>query len=235
MDCKYRYFSFLYVSAIWLITSPVLDASEITLLVSRASILNPDPVNWDQLGPAGSEILQPFEAASEGGIKLTVLKNNSGTPFHRVDQGFGFSGDFSPGEHLLYSTSLTAFDFRFERPIQAIGAQIQIDRFGTWTPYVRVFTTDGDDKAFVLSEDMNNQLADGSAVFVGVASDKLSINRVLFDSFYGGNTAMNYLTVAIPEPNSFMCLAIVIGIAVQRLRRLRSAKVNELCVPENLD
>src|SRR5262249_26781544 len=157
----------------------------------RASMGSAEDVDWGQLGPAGTIVPQPFTATTNQGYHFTVLKNNSTTPYIRADEGNGFQGDFLPGERLLYSTSLTAFDMRFDPPIRSIGAQLQIDRFGTWTPYIRVFTTDGNDVSFQLPVDFNNQIADGSAPFVGVTSDQFTINRVLFDSFFGGNTAIN--------------------------------------------
>jgi hypothetical protein len=213
------------------VTCSPASASFITLVANRSDIKNPETVDWGQLGPAGTVVPQPFTVSTDAGYTFTVLKNNSPTPYVRVDQGSGFVGDFLPGERLLYpGDSQTAFDFRFDEPIQAIGAQLQRDQFGPWTPYVRVFTSDGDDIRFTLPVDVNTHAADGSAPFVGVRSDSKTITRVLFDSFFGGRTGINHVTLsaqetaAVPGPGGFaLCVAgFVTGLAARRFGRKRT-------------
>jgi hypothetical protein len=195
------------------------NAQVFTLVANRSAIANPQTVDWSQLGPAGTQVPQPFQATASGGFHFTVLKNNSPTNYIRADEGNGFVGDFLPNDHLLYSTSLTAFDFKFGTPVQAVGAQLQIDRAGSWTPFLAVYGTDGKSHTFVLSADVNNQSADGSAPFVGIASDGVNISEVIFDSAFGGNTAINELSISVPEPSSLVLMAAVsAGLVWQRRR-----------------
>ena len=201
-----------------LASSPAIAASAVALVSSRATLIDPQTVNWDQLGPAGTQVSQPFQASASGGYTFTVLKNNSDTPYVRADEGDGFTGDFLPGEKLLYSTSLTAFDFRFQTPIESVGGQIQIDRGGQWTPFVRVFTTDGGDFTFTLPPDFNNQSADGSAPFVGVTANSPVISRILFDSFFGGNTGINQLSIVVPEPTPWTLFFAIVTLRCRRRR-----------------
>lgn len=199
-------------------SSTAVAASAVTLVNSRASLIDPQTVNWDQLGPAGTQVPQPFQVTASGGYAFTVLKNNSNTPYVRADEGNGFTGDFLPGENLLYSTSLTAFDFRFQTPIQSVGGQLQIDRGGQWTPYVRVFTNDGADFSFTLPPDFNDRSADGSAPFIGVTATSPVITRVLFDSFFGGNTAINQLSIVVPEPTAGTLFFAIVTLRCRRRR-----------------
>jgi hypothetical protein len=186
-------------------------------------------VDWGQLGTAGTSVPQPFQITASGGYTFTVYKNNSTTNYIRADEGNGFNGDFITGQHLLFSTSLTAFDFLFPTPVQAVGAQLQRDfppstLHGNWQPFIRVITVGGGVTDFTLPSDTNDHAHDGSAPFVGVSSSSANITEVLFDSFTGGNTAMNFVTISVPEPSSGVLLLLFAGVATirSRMRRLFS-------------
>ncbi|MFL5330022.1 MAG: PEP-CTERM sorting domain-containing protein [Gemmataceae bacterium] len=198
-------------------------SAALVLAPTRSSITNSQTVNWNQLGPAGTSVPQPFQITGSGGYTFTVYKNNSPTNYIRADEGNGFNGDFLINEPLLYSTSLTAFDFLFPTPVKAVGAQLQLStpnsQPANWQPFIRVITVGGTTTDFTLPTDTNNHAHDGSTPFVGVISTSADIIEVLFDSFTGGNTAINFVTIAVPEPSSYV---LALGAASFGFLRTRS-------------
>ena len=60
-----------------------------------------DSVNWGTLGSTFTNISNPFTINSVGGNTLNV--SQSGGDFERRDQGRGWSGNFLPGDRLLWT------------------------------------------------------------------------------------------------------------------------------------
>src|SRR5262249_38705542 len=113
-----RYCRLLVAVVVMQGTSSQALCSIITLIPDRASMERAENVDWAKWGPAGKIFPQPFTATTNQGYHFPVQKNNSKTQYIRADEGNVFQGVFLPGEPLLYSTSLRAFDMRFDPPIR---------------------------------------------------------------------------------------------------------------------
>ena len=182
-----------------------------------------DRVDWGPLGPSGSYVPQPFHITSDHGLGMTVWKNNSSVVYQRIDLGSGYTGGFATGDHLLYALSPTAFDIKFDRPVRAVGTQLQRTEFGAFVAYVLAFSGDTQIGALQLGANTSNA-SDGSASFVGIKSDSRNITRVLFDSYFGGWCYINELRVQLPEPGA-AGVAIVGLFAL--LRRTRTSRLTQ--------
>ena len=176
-----------------------------------------DQLDWGDLGPSGTFVPQPFHAIADGGLGMTIWKNNSTQPYQRVDQGNGYVGGFASGDHLLYAFSPTAFDLLFDRPIRGITTQIQRSEIGPFTGYVRAYSGAVQVAEFQIPA-VTTTASNGTATFVGVLSDRPNITRVLFDSYGGGWCYINKLVIEIPEPATASLLLLAVP-AVQRRSR----------------
>ncbi len=171
-----------------------------------------DLVDWGQLGPTFTVIPSPFNAVSNGGKTLT---GNDGGNFERRDEGNGWLGIFTPGEHLLWNQDNgNAIDIHFNSPIANGGAQIQNDFFGFFTGCVQALGSFGASPVFCVNGN-NTGAEDGSAPFIGIADlSGGNITDLIFTTTGGGTnaTAINQLSFSpgtgpsVPEPASLVLL-----------------------------
>ena len=143
-----------------------------------------DTIDWSQLGPSFTLLSSPLTVTSADGVTVTVT--SAGGVFERRDQGDGWSGNFLPGEGLLWDQGVGPdITLTFATPVGAAGAAIQADFYGGFTAQVTVnganaFTENGDSTAG----------GDGSAIFIGWSGGP--ITTLQFD-----------LTAASLIPNDF--------------------------------
>jgi hypothetical protein len=178
--------------------APYVVSAALTLQTQRSQVSDSDVITWGSLGASGTFVSQPFQVTSTSGFGLTVWKNNSNGPYQRLDQGSGFNGDFATGDQLLYTIDQAATDILFDAPVEAVGTQIQKQGPTSFTAYLVVYSGEEQIGSFTVPMVVQGT-GDGSAGFIGVRSDSRNITRVLFDSFFGGNTAINRLSIDVPE------------------------------------
>ena len=195
----------------------------VTVLTSRPA--GTDDLNWAQLGNDG-------DAVADGSIANTV-----GTPFKvkvtsdddmvRYDQSGIWSGNFTPGDNLLFTYGST-LQLLGEKTCIDMGANIQANWYGEFV--ARITAYDGLDNvlgSFTVSG-VASDAADGSAPFLGVHSDSGDIHRVVYslDSAVNGNTefAINNVTynccAPVPEPASMS----ILGLGAAALLRRKAKK-----------
>jgi hypothetical protein len=73
---------------------------------------------------------------------------------------------------------------------------------------------------FTVNE-TNDHLANGTAGFIGVLSDRDNITEVFFDSFRGGNTVSAGPLIAVPLPTALPMAAMVLPAGWLMARALR--------------
>lgn len=159
-------------------------AAEIT---SLAALSSNDSIDWGQLGPTGTVLTSPQLVTSTGGLGATVTSLGD---LERRDEGSGWAGNFTIGDHLLWDQGIANPDsitITFDQAVRGFGAQIQADFFGPFT--ARITLSNGD--VFTELGDSSN-LADGSAIFIGALDPTADITSVTFD-----------LTSAAFSPNDF--------------------------------
>jgi hypothetical protein len=181
------------MAAAWLIPAAQADAALI-LVTSRPALGAPqENLNWNVLGPAFTNVSNPFTINSApGGIPVQV--SQTAGLFQRRDQNNGWSGNFAPGAPLLWDNN--------NGPVVALrvpgggalsgGAKIQADFFGAFTAKLEAFDTSGVSLGFVTENGNSTPNGDDSAIFLGVLSTGAAIGRFEFS-----------LTSAVAQPNDF--------------------------------
>lgn len=175
-----------------------------------------DIINWGQLG-GNQSILSTYQSwTSQSGQFTGSVGNVSDGTFQRVDQGNGWTGNFSPGEKLIwnqggpYSQEIDLGIF-FDQPVAGGGVQIQARFYGEFWASIMAF----DINDYMIGEvDMmghSNGNGDGSAIFISFLSDQRNVHLIEFNVYdiNGGDSyAIGQFTIypnaATPEPGSFV-------------------------------
>ncbi|MGI9427988.1 MAG: hypothetical protein ACR2NM_04980, partial [Bythopirellula sp.] len=165
-------------------------------------------IDWTDIGPNNTLILDPA---------FTI--DISGTPFAaRVSEppvgsdGFflraqrpplenGWSGDFAPGEPVLWNRSDNNgnLGFNFSTPIRAIGFQMEPNLFASSTGFAEFFDTGDESMGIVnFSVDGPQGFANDSATFVGFVSDLTDIAAVLINLNDTGSFVINSPIINAP-------------------------------------
>src|SRR5450432_739086 len=75
--------------------------ASVTLVTSRAGLAGDDSIDWSVLGGTFTRVSNPFSTSTVGSLGLTVSQSSGS--FMRRDQGNGWSGNFNPGDALLWT------------------------------------------------------------------------------------------------------------------------------------
>ncbi|MFZ1137026.1 MAG: PEP-CTERM sorting domain-containing protein [Candidatus Korobacteraceae bacterium] len=203
----------------------------LALGIATASATTVDTVDWGQLGPSFTVLTTPQPFTSAGGI-TGLIGLNDFDPFERLDQGNGWNGNFSPGEHLIWNIDQTGFDDSivaiFNTGTFGGGAQIQADPFGPFVGILNVYDTSLNLIATVTENGVSNSNGDGSAIFIGYQSGSADVGALQFlvSDVNGANTVAIgtmsiYTSSAVPEPGSLLMFGSgIIGLAGVLRRRI---------------
>ena len=196
--------------------TPVCAPADSMLIVSRSDILNPDSVDWGQLGPNLTLVPSGATVASSFGLNL-IVSNSNGAGLQSLVQGTGWNGNFAPGDKLIYTmTDNSPLVIDFPVNVFSAGAQIQADAFGSFTGVVKAY-----DASLNLLETFSyagnsSNAADNSAIFIGIEDSQNRIRRLTFDIVtsdpdFQHDLAINQLDFlaspnAVPIPGTAMLL-----------------------------
>jgi hypothetical protein len=206
----------------------------LVLVTSRTALNGNDTIDWGQFGSTFTNVPNPSNFTTTGGLSGTVSKLQSGE-FQRRDQGNGWGGNFTNGDRLLwtqdFNSSPNNIKLTFPHGISAGGAQIQADFFGAFTAQIQAFDTHGNPLGSFTENGTSNSNGDGSAIFIGVrdtttpiGSIALSLTNAAFDP---ADFAINQFSLdsrvtsgGVPEPSTLALLGLGLGgLAVRRWRR----------------
>jgi hypothetical protein len=168
--------------------TPICAPAEYIDINSRAIFLNNDYADWVNFGapntivPSGSSI-----ASSVFGLTLTVA-NANGASLQALQQGDGWSGNFAPGDGVLWTdlnlntqTGNGPLIINFPVPIFGAGAQIQSDAFGAFTGTITAYDGNGNVLTTFSLGGNSTDVADNSAIFLGIMDSNAQIRRIVFD------------------------------------------------------
>ena len=206
------------------------------LLAVTGALAN-DTVDWGQLGPSFTLLTTPetwtsTSTAYSGEIGITG--STIGTQnMERLDQSNGWSGNFTPGDHLVWNEGgfqQTGIDIGvlFFSGVFGGGAQIQADFFGPFVATLTAFDTVGNVIGVVTMNGNSTSAADGSAIFIGFHNNLANVGFLNFnvvDAFGGDSLAIDTLTIyssaSSPEPASLLLLGSgLVGALAYGRRRL---------------
>jgi len=198
---------------------------------SPAGMTVTDTINWGAIGPDGTMTASSFNIQTTGGATVTVsnLHLDIGSMF-RQEQSGSWSGNFSPGDALLFVCGEDApLTLAFAAPVAAVGANIQGDEYGPFEGTISVYGIGNNLLgSYTLAGDSNGD-GDGSAIFLGMVSDGMDIYYARF-SIEGADYrdfAINQVRLGgvgsssapISEPSTWALLATGLGWMVSRRRR----------------
>jgi hypothetical protein len=204
-------------------TAPARAAT--ILITAEAGITADGLVDWGLLGVSGTVVADPSTIAIGGLPGYTITADGPGL-MERRDQNGGWSGNFAPGEELLWTANTAgALDLIFNQPITGFGAQIQRDSFGAFTATISAF--DAFDNLLGTFNLLGNSAstADDSAIFIGILSSLQDISRIRL-SVDGGTQdfAINGPRIqaeAVPEPTTLVLLGIGAMAGARSFRKRR--------------
>jgi len=211
----------------------VAEATPVTCRTGLGCLNGTDFFDWTtNYGPEGSPIPNNSTATSSLGVQVTVNFAGGGDG-QLIDQGVNWSGNFTPGDELLWTEGFGSLNLNgFSQTLSGIGANIQVAFPGDFTALIQAFDAGRGLIGSFSENGTSNGNADGSAIFIGlsdvpgIASATFSVTSCLFNC---ENFAINQLDivtgavapVAVPAPGTLLLLSAGL-VTLDYLRRRRS-------------
>lgn len=200
------------------------------VLVTSRSALNPSGTfTFTDLGTSGTILANPFNLVATSGESASFTQNSGSG--QRVDQSNGWNGNFSPGEALVLTQfgGPVTIDFGSTK-VKSFGLQIQADVLARFSAYISVLDSSGNELAKFTRTGTSTSLANGSALFIGVASDASTtdFSRIQVGISSGGNVSNFVYNApsfqAVPEPSTYALSALAMACLAIIQRRKQAAK-----------
>jgi hypothetical protein len=213
----------LILVVLFLLCSGSFAGATVSLVTNESGIAATGFIDWAAVGqsvfPNTTNIYQPFNVPVTGVFGLSSdISIPSGT-MQRVDQGYysGWEGNFGTGEKLLWTDRNNGpMTLDFNRLVSGVGAQIQSAGIGSFIATIKAYGLDGTLLGSFSENGISSYKGDDSAIFIGISSDLVDINKVSFEVLYTGVTGYHNNDFCIngplikinsdpvPEPSTFI-------------------------------
>jgi len=162
---------------------------------------------------------------------LVLVGNTNGGDFLRLDEGFGWTGNFDFGESLIWTGNPNIiggggpFAMEFATPIASFGFNIQADLLGPFTAGIEVFDPSFSSLGLFTFNGVSAGGENGSALFVGLNDlSGANIGAILIstnsgDPFWDNDFAINDPSFTTPEPASMVLIGTVVFLGAVLFRR----------------
>jgi hypothetical protein len=149
----------------------VAEATPVTCRTGLGCLNGTDFFDWTiNYGPPFSPIPNNSTATSSLGVQVTVNFAEGGGGM-RVDQGIGWTGNFTPGDELLWTDFDGPLNLNgFSQTLSGVGANIQTDQFGDFTALIQAFDAGGTLIGSFSENGTSTTSGDGSAIFIGLTN-----------------------------------------------------------------
>jgi len=216
--------------AIALVAGARTAHASVILVTTESGITNDGLLDWGALGGNGAVVSNPFTTPVTGVAGLTITgSQDAGVDFNRMDQNVSWSGNFAPGEELLWTTAAAGgpMDFVFNNPITGFGAQIQADFFGAFTASISAFDASNTLLGTFSVNGNSTSSSDDSAIFIGILSTGQDISRIRLSvptatanpEDFAINAPRIQATSTAPEPVTLLLFGLGLAGAARRFRR----------------
>jgi hypothetical protein len=190
---------------------PSPSAAALTLVTSRGALAGNDFIDWGVLGVEYTGVPSGTTALSNSSAITATISNAGG--FTRYNQSSGWSGNFAPGDKLIYNNLDGPMTIDFSTALFGAGAQIQRAYFGGFIGFIEAFDATNTSLGSFTLAGVSSYAADNSAIFLGVMDTTADIARIVFDvsSPDGLPTAfainqLDLKTTAVPLPGTLVLL-----------------------------
>jgi hypothetical protein len=218
------------------ISAPAIAAP--VLVTDRTTLAGTDYIDWGTLGPSGTDVSNPFDVTSNGGVTFNVSKPLAGD-FEIRQQSSTWVGNFAPDDMLLWTNNLTSttsnpisFFDTGGGTIFAAGAQIQANFHGAFVAFIEIFDVLNNSIAMFTLAGNASGSGDNSTIFIGISdpngfsSVSIGLTSAIADTI--GDFAINQFDftmarqpTAVPAPGALALIGVgLLGLALIRRRRL---------------
>lgn len=146
---------------------------------TKAGFVSTDYLDWSAFGAAGSTLPSGSVASSNLGNRSTVSTETE-EPLFLMQQGYNWSGNFTPGDNLIYSFNNFNIIVSFRNLISSIGCQISSALIGQYTADMDCYDSGGGLVSTTSISGVSTQNPDGSVAFGGVVVSNPVIKKVVW-------------------------------------------------------